>query len=81
MVDINIKNDTFVPKENHKYPYSFCLKESAGLGGVRRLHKYNLWYFRQHFPNIGYWECVSYAIITMLGNSIEKSESDIVNIV
>ena len=28
--------------------------------------------FRQHFPNIGYWEYVSYANNTMLGNSIEK---------
>ena len=78
---INIKHGAFVLKENHKYLYSFCLKESAGPGGVERLHKCNLWYFRQHFPNIGYWECASYANNTMLGNSIEKSESDIVNIV
>ena len=71
MVDTNIKHGAFVPKQNHKHPCSFCLKESAGPGGVRRLHKY-LWYFRQHFPNIGYWEYVSYANNTMLGNSIEK---------
>ena len=58
-------------KQNHKHPYSFFLKESEGPGGVRRLHKY-LWYFRQHFSNIGYWEYVSYVNNTMLGNSIEK---------
>ena len=58
-------------KQNHKQPCSFCLKESEGPGGVRRLHKY-LWYFRQHFPNIGYWEYASCASNTMLGNSIEK---------
>ena len=45
MVDTNIKHGTFVPKENHKHTYSFCLKESADPGGVRRLHKYNLWHF------------------------------------
>ena len=82
LVDTNIKHGAFVPKQNHKHPYSFCLKESAGPGGVRRLHKYNLWYFRQHFSNIGYWECVKYCYAmlrqeyytnnTMLGNSIEK---------
>ena len=65
MVDTNIKHGALVPKQNHKYPYSFCLKESTGPGGVRGLHKYNLWYFRQHFPNIGYSECVSYANNTM----------------
>ena len=45
MVDTNIKHGTFVPKQNHKHPYGFCLKESADPGGVRRLHKYNLWHF------------------------------------
>ena len=54
-----------------KKPNSFCLKESAGPG-VRRLHKYQLWYFRQHFPDVGYRECGSCANNTMLGNFIEK---------
>ena len=48
-----------------------AFKESAGPG-VNRLHKYHLWYFRQHFPDIGYWECASYANSTVLSNFIEK---------
>ena len=65
----------------YKNPNSFCLKESAGPGGVPRLQKYHLWYFSQHFPNTGYWVCATKANNTMLGNSIKKSENDITNIV
>ena len=68
LVDTNIKHGTFVPKQNHKYPYSFCLKESLGPGAVRRLHEYNLWYFRQDFPNSAcqfYWQKVKVIMPTL----------------
>ena len=51
----------FLPKQRHKNPNSFCLKGVAGPSGVRRLHKYRLWYFGKRFPNIEYWECASKA--------------------
>ena len=77
MVDTNIKHGTFVPKQNHKHPYSFCLKESAGPGGVRRLHEYNLWYFRQHFPNLDTENVSVTQIVPCLAILLKKS--DIVN--
>ena len=42
MVDTDIEHGAIVSKQNHKQPYSFCLEESAGPGGVRRVHKYSL---------------------------------------
>ena len=64
-----------ITKQNHKYPNSFCLKESAGPG-VRKLHKYylchRLWSSRQAFPDIGYWECASYTNNTMLAMLSKK---------
>ena len=45
---------------------------SALRSRSRRLYKYHLWYFRQHFPDTGYWECASYTNNTMPGNFIEK---------
>ena len=48
-----------------------AFKESAGPG-ANRVHTYHLWYFRQYFPDIGYWECASYANSTMLSIFIEK---------
>ena len=69
---------------NQKHPHenlnSFCLKESVDPDGVRRLHKYHLWYFRQHFHILD-TENISYANNTMLRNSIKKSDADIANIV
>ena len=41
-------------------------EESAGPGGVRKLHKYHIWYFGPHFPDIGHWECPSKEIMLCL---------------
>ena len=73
------------PKQNHKYPDSFCLTESS-CPGVRKLHKYYILPSKPHFPDIEitiYWgECACYSNNTMLGNAIEKKwKSDIAKIV
>ena len=56
--------------------------ESAGPGGVRRLHKFNLWYLRQNFSK--YWIPKNVSVIQIipcLAILSKKSEIDIVNIV
>ena len=60
------------PKLKHKNPNIFCLKESAGPGGLRRLHKHQIWYFGPHFLSFGYWRYPSSkANNTTLGSSIK----------
>ena len=83
MVDINIKpGRAFVPKQNHKQPYNFSLKESAGPGGVRRFHKYNTYGILDNTFQILDTENMSVTqIIPCLAILLKKSESDIVNIV
>ena len=70
ILDMLRSNQTNCQKTPQIYQNSFYLKESAGPG-VKRLHKYHVWYFR-HFPDIRYWECTSYLNNTMLGNFIKK---------
>ena len=38
--------------------------ESAGPGGVRRLHKFNLWYLRQNFSK--YWIPKNVSVIQII---------------
>ena len=66
-------------KENIKILIVSVFNESAGPGGVRRLHKYHIWYFDHIFQILDTEDVPVKHIIPCLPLS-QKSENDIANI-
>ena len=66
-------------KENIKTLIVSVFNESAGPGGVRRLHKYHIWYFDHIFQILDTEDVPVKHIIPCLPLS-QKSENDIANI-
>ena len=68
-------------KENIKTLRVSIFKESAGPGGVRRLHKYHIWYFDHIFQILDTEDVPVKQIIPCLPLLSQKSENDIANII